>query len=38
MQWVLQVQDESDVDARGVDDILVQGVSAQMQQSVIQGD
>ena len=40
MQWVLQhgVQGESDGDAEGVDDIEVQGVSAQMQQSVIQGD
>ena len=40
MQWVLQngVQGERDRDAQGGDDIEVQGVSAHMQQSVIQGD
>ena len=40
MQWVIQhgVQGENDWDAEGVDDIEVQGVSAQMQQSVVQGD
>ena len=32
------VQGECDGNAQGVDDISVQGVSAQVQQNVIQGD
>ena len=40
MQWFLQhgVQSEREGDAQGVDDIELRGVSAQMQQSIIQGD